>query len=188
MIYKRFLSFIYLLLCAQIAFSEALTITVTEGYKGAKPVAIVPFESASELPENISDIIFSDLKRSGRFNLQNSNQFPALPHHGNAVQFPQWRAIDSEYLIIGGVKVNGPGGYIIRFEIFDVVKGELLKVYNLTATENQLRRAAHKAADLIYQVLEGVPGDFSSRIAYITTNRLLDGRDKITLNVADADG
>ena len=69
--------------------------------------------------------------------------------------------------------------------MFDAVKNELIKAYNLRATANQMRRAAHQAADLIYQALEGIRGDFSSRIAYITTNLLADNRERITLNIAD---
>ncbi len=185
---KQSITLLIFIFSLQQLYAEGLTISVTGGYEGAKPIAIVPFHSAVELSEDISQIIFNDLKRSGRFKLLTSNQFPAQPAEGRDIQFLQWRAINVEYLVIGRIRINGPGGYMIHFELFDVIKGTLIKGYQLSATEHQLRRAAHKASDLIFQALEKIRGDFSSRIAYITTHRLLDSRQRITLNIADADG
>lgn len=189
MIYKHALTFFILFLtfsmplCAE----NELKIVITEGVVGAKPLAIVPFQGSSLLPENISKIIYNDLKRSGRFNLQPTNIYPAYPHQGSEIEFQSWRKINTEYLLIGRIKSNGPGGYLIYFELFDAVKGRLMKSYQLLATQRQIRRAAHQAAALIYKSLEGVSGNFLSRILYITTSRF-GNKIRNNLYVADADG
>ena len=53
--YKKYLSlFLLLLMNISPLFAEdELKIMITEGVVGAKPVAIVPFEGASALPENV---------------------------------------------------------------------------------------------------------------------------------------
>ena len=48
----------------------ALDIVITQGVKGATPIAVVPFEwrgSQNKAPEDLATIISDDLGRSGRF-------------------------------------------------------------------------------------------------------------------------
>ena len=88
---------------------------------------------------------------------------------------------------MGKIKNNGPGGYLIHFELFDMIRSRLIKAYNLSATKRQLRRAAHQASNLIYEALEGTSGNFLSRILYITTSRF-GQKSRNNLYIADADG
>ena len=57
----------------------------------------------------------------------------------------------------------------------------------MPATRAQLRRAAHHAADLIYEALTGERGAFNTRIAYVTATGSAKSR-LYELQVADSDG
>src|SRR5690606_29246191 len=56
-----------------------------------------------------------------------------------------------------------------------------------TVGEGDLRFGAHRVADAIYEALTGIPGAFSTRIAYVTSTGVGDDQ-RYELVVADADG
>ena len=71
--------------------------------------------------------------------------------------------------------------------MYDVHTQEQLLSRITTVGPGDLRFGAHRVADAIYEALTGVPGAFSTRIAYITSTGL--GNDqRYELVVADADG
>ena len=112
----------------------------------------------------------------------------ARPTSGDAVDFRDWRALAMENLVVGEVSPNGPGGYLVKFQLFDVFRGEQITGYSIPTTERDLRASAHHIADIIYETLTGQPGAFATRIAYVTSTRGRDGKDRVVLEVADADG
>ena len=57
----------------------------------------------------------------------------------------------------------------------------------MPASRATLRRAAHRAADMIYEELTGIAGVFATRVAYVTASGPADDR-LYRLVVADADG
>jgi len=59
--------------------------------------------------------------------------------------------------------------------------------YSVPATSTSLRLAAHRAADMIYEKILGVPGAFATRIAYVSLEGSAATR-HWRLVVADADG
>jgi TolB protein len=168
-----------------------LTIEITEGAEGALPIAIVPFKWTGDAgqfpPHNVSAIITADLKRSGRFNPLEENRMLSQPHSGEEVDFRDWRALSMENVVVGQVQPNGPGGYVIRFQLFDVFRGEQVAGYSVPTTASDLRATAHHIADIIYETLTGEAGAFATRIAYVTSIKQ-NGKEKIALRIADADG
>ena len=56
----------------------------------------------------------------------------------------------------------------VRFKLWDLVKGEELLGQSNAALPADMRLAAHRVADSIYQNLTGERGVFSTRIAYVT--------------------
>jgi TolB protein len=71
----------------------------------------------------------------------------------------------------------------VRFRLWDVVRGQSLAADGFVVVAADLRLAAHRIADMIYEKLTGEKGVFSTRIAYVTK-----GGNRFNLWVADADG
>jgi TolB protein len=71
----------------------------------------------------------------------------------------------------------------VRFRLWDIVRGQDIGGQNYVVAAGDLRLAAHRIADFIYEKLTGERGVFSTRIAYVTKA----GR-QFNLWVADADG
>ena len=57
----------------------------------------------------------------------------------------------------------------------------------VTGGATKLRDVAHRISDKIYENLTGVRG-LSTRVLYVTANRMGDGKDRFQLQLADADG
>lgn len=171
--------------------AQALEIEITQGVEGALPIAVVPFRWAGgpgEPAQNVGDIIAADLHRSGRFKTLPVGDMLSRPGKTADVDFRDWRAVNVENLVIGEVRPNGPGAYRVQFQLFDVFAGEQITAYTMPTTSADLRTTAHRIADIIYETLTGQPGAFATRIAYVTSVRAKDGKEKVELRVADSDG
>jgi TolB protein len=112
----------------------------------------------------------------------------ARPTRGDEVDFRDWRALNIENLVIGEVAPNGPGGYLVKFYLYDVFRGEQITGYSMPTTARDLRATAHHIADIIYETLTGEPGAFATRIAYVTSVRQGTDKERVELRIADADG
>lgn len=75
------------------------------------------------------------------------------------------------------------GRFDVRYHLWDVVKGQDLGGLSLVVPAGDLRQAAHRIADDVYEKLTGDKGVFSTRIAYVSKVGA-----RHTLVVADADG
>ncbi|MGB7934155.1 MAG: Tol-Pal system protein TolB, partial [Gammaproteobacteria bacterium] len=180
---------VLLLLLARPAYSD-LTIEITKGMEGAIPIAVVPFggnESAGAGQENVAAIIASDLSRSGRFEPLPDRDLVSRPSDITQVQYPVWRMLNVDDMVIGKVTPSGPQQYNVQFQLLDVLRSKQLIGYSFAASRAELRRVAHHISDLIYEQLTGEKGAFNTQIAYITTTGT--GASKsYTLMVADSDG
>ena len=84
---------------------------------------------------------------------------------------PTWRRGASrraDSLAAGSVTRLADGRYDVRFQLWDVVKGRSLGGQSYAVAAADLRLAAHRIADFIYEKLTGEKGVFSTRIAYVT--------------------
>ncbi len=203
--------FILPLMILALLFSQqsrtAMTIEITQGVSSALPIAIVPFyiPPNTELSQDVSAIVQADLIRSGRFKAVAEKDFITRPHEGHEVNFRDWRLLDVPYLLIGkvlsqqpakivsqssGYEVSHPSGDVdIQFQLFDVFKGEQMEGVILRNIEpSRLRSAAHQISDLLYEVLTGDKGAFSTRIMYVISEDKLAGQRLYSLEVADIDG
>ena len=75
------------------------------------------------------------------------------------------------------------GRFDVRFKLWDVVKGSELGGQSNAVDAGEVRLAAHRIADYVYEKLTGEKGVFSTRIAYVTKSG-----PRYALRVADADG
>jgi TolB protein len=173
--------------------NAVLTIEITEGIEGAMPIAIVPFgwEGPGRQPAvDVSAVVSSDLKRSGRFAPVPNQDLLARPHEGSEVDFKNWRMLGVDNLLLGKIQGTTTGGYVIQFQLFDVFKARQLTGLRIQANarNRDLRFAAHQISDIVYEALTGEPGAFNTRIAYITVTKQSTPQQKYALYVADADG
>jgi TolB protein len=168
-----------------------LEIEITQGVAGALPIAVVPFQldaGETQPPEDIAAIVAADLKSSGLFDPVAASRFPERPRDASSVNYQLWRNKGIETIVLGKIDAVSEGGYNIQFQLLDAIYGQQLIGYSIPATRADLRRAAHKISDLIYEELTGEPGVFSTRIAYIST-QMGPGEDKqYVLQIADYDG
>ncbi|WP_240980109.1 Tol-Pal system beta propeller repeat protein TolB [Ramlibacter agri] len=145
------------------------------------PIAVAPFRGDAEAPQKVGAIVQADLERSG--------QFRAIDAAGQALDetsrpdMSPWRQKGADSLAVGSVQRLADGRYDVRFRLWDVVRGQDLGGQSFTVVANDLRLAAHRIADLVYEKLTGEKGVFSTRIAYVTK-----AGNRYNLWVADADG
>ncbi len=163
-----------------------LVIEITQGKQSAMPIAVVPFawQGEGRLPEDVSAIITSDLEHSGYFNTLPAVGMISQPHTLEQVNYADWSALQQDYVVIGRIWPNG-AEYMAEFQVLDVHSRIELLRHQVRVQPGQLRDMAHYISDFIFERLTGVPGVFSTKLVYVTTNR---ERTRFNLNYADADG
>ncbi len=83
----------------------------------------------------------------------------------------------------GSIARLADGRYDVRFRLSDAVRQTSLGGESLVAAEADLRFAAHRIADWVYEKLTGENGIFSTRIAFVSKQG-----PRYRLNIADWDG
>ncbi len=161
----------------------ALEIQVTGGAANRIPIALVAFQSAANHPgPELTSIIGADLLRSGQFSLIDTTGSKQI-FDAAQIDYRSWRGKNADAVVIGQVNALQDGRFDVQFRLMDAAKQTQLAGLSFNVGREQWRAAAHKIADVIYEKLTGLPGVFSSRIAYINKR----GK-RFELMVADADG
>jgi TolB protein len=169
--------------------SAELEITISQGSKGAQPIAVVPFSDNAGLPTDVAQVIEADLVRSGLFYSLPRGDMLEKPNDPTQVNYANWRAVNMESLVVGSVTRDPSNDNVtVRFYLMDVYRGEQLLGFDMPPTQpSQLRYVAHQIADLIFEKLTGIKGVFNTKIAYVAAEGF--GRErKYQLIVSDADG
>lgn len=185
------LTLILALLAVARGAAAQLQIEIIDGNPSALPIAIVPFQWLEAGPppsDPVEAIVAGDLYRSGLFAPMDVADMPERPVEPEAIRFGTWRLLKTDYIVIGKVRTAPDGlGHEIIYQLYDVHKQEQLLSRITTVGAGDLRFGAHRVADAIYEKLTGVPGAFSTRIAYVTATGVGNGS-RYELVVADADG
>jgi TolB protein len=164
-----------------------LRLDITQGVRDAVPIAVVPFGGQAEGgPGDVAAVIASDLQLSGRFQPLERRDMVSRPHRGAEVRFEDWRLLKSDFLVVGRVEADA-AGLAVTFELFNVQSGQALLSQKIVTSERGLRATAHRIADQVFERLTGIPGAFSTRIAYVSVEGRVPAR-RYRLVVADADG
>lgn len=145
------------------------------------PIAIGRFRDEARSPQPLSAIIKADLERSGLF--RSIDATASALDDTSRPAMGEWRSKGADALVAGSVTVLADGRHDVRYHLWDVVKGRDLGGLSLVVPAADLRQAAHRIADDIYEKLTGDKGVFSTRIAYVSKVG-----SRHTLVVADADG
>jgi len=144
------------------------------------PIAIARFRDEDKSGQLLSGIVRADLERSGLF--KGADVTTVLDETGQP-QYSDWRSRTVDALVGGSVTKLADGRFDVRFKLWDVVKGVEVGGQSNAVAPGDLRLAAHRIADYVYEKLTGEKGVFSTRIAYVTK-----AGTRFTLRVADADG
>lgn len=145
------------------------------------PIAITAFRGEDAAPQKVGTIVQADLERSGQF--RSVDSAGAALDEGSRPDVAAWRQKGADSLVTGSVSRLADGRYDVRFRLWDVVRGQDLGGQSYAVSQADLRLAAHRIADFIYEKLTGDKGAFSTRIAYVTKSA-----QRYQLWVADADG
>lgn len=163
------------------ALAQALRVEIT-GYEGRQyPIALPQFKGQADSPQPISAIVQADLERSGIFKAVNASGVDL--DELSRPDLNLWKQRSAEWLNTGSIRRTADGRFDIRFRLWDVVRGEDLGGQSFVVPASDLRLAAHRISDFIYEKVTGLPGAFSTRLAYVTKSGA-----RYTLWVADSDG
>ncbi|MDF7666617.1 Tol-Pal system beta propeller repeat protein TolB [Orbaceae bacterium ESL0727] len=186
---SRFLIACSILLCAMMGHAE-VRIIITDGISSAKPIAVVPFQwtGSGEPPQNIEEIVASDLRNSGKFNPINPSSMPQKPTTASGVTPSLWSPLNVSAVVVGTIQPDASGKYLITYQLVDTTThpGAVLAQNQFAIEKRWVRYAAHTASDEIFEALTGIRGAFRTRIAYVV--KLAKGPFNHELRVSDYDG
>ena len=144
------------------------------------PIVVGAFRDEDKSGAAFAAIVRADLQRSGQFRPVDS---PEALDERSTINAADWRARGADAVVGGSVSRLADSRLDVRFKLVDAVKGEQLLGQSKVVLPADLRLAAHRVADDIYQAITGERGVFATRIAYVVRA----GR-RHTLHVTDADG
>lgn len=180
----------------------ALDIVITEGIDAARPIAVVPFvwQGQGPAPQQISDVVMSDLTRSGTFKTLDELSLPQRNISTiSQFQAKDWASIGAEAVVMGAIKPYGTDKYLVTFDLVDLVKAQMqsgtgpqsTQEYLIDSRETvissaQFRQYGHRISDIIYEKLTGIRGAFLTRIAYVVVKH--GEKSPYQLMISDYDG
>lgn len=168
-----------------------LELDVTRGNVQPVPIAIPPFLAApaeAQIGADIAGVISSDLRRSGLFLPLDPASFVERAVTASDVpSFANWKAVNAQAVVIGGVEQLADGRLRVEFRLWDVFAGGQIAGQQFFTSPQNWRRVAHIVADVIYERLTGDRGYFDSRIVFVDETGPKDNRVK-RLAIMDQDG
>lgn len=189
---KRAATFLPLigLLLATIAKAE-LSIQITQGIDNPIPIAIVPFawEGSGILSEDVSQIVADDLQQVGEFRALSPANMLAMPREEREVYYRDWNVLAQDYLLVGRVQ-RAPGSQLIQvqYEFFDINRELKLAGEVLTGSEAQLRDIGHEISNVVFELVTGTRGAFTTEILYVVSEYISPELSYFRLEKADYDG
>jgi len=145
------------------------------------PMAIPSFRGEESSPLKLSAIVMADLERSGQFRATES--VAGIWDEVSRPDVSAWRQKGADAFVTGSVTRLADGRFDVRFRLWDAVRAQDLGAQSHAVVAGDLRLAAHRIADFVYEKLTGDKGAFSTRLAYVTKVG-----SNYNLWVADADG
>ncbi len=171
------------------AFAE-LAIEITRGVDKPTNIAVVPMtlRGGGTLSEDIGNIVSADLDRSGLFRTMSKINMLSYPAAAKEVYFRDWRIVGMEYVVVGDVVRDFDGRLKVTFSLLEVNGERSLFTRMVQGSERELRDIAHFISDTVYEAITGIPGAFSTRLAYVTATQAANRQITYRLMISDADG
>jgi len=145
------------------------------------PIALPLFTGEAQAPQKISAILRADLERSGMFRAVDAEGLKA--DENTRLDAGMWRQRGADSVATGSITLLADGRFDVRVRLWDVVRSQDLGGQSHVVSAADLRLAAHRVADFIYEKLTREKGIFATRIAYVTKSGT-----RFNLWVADSDG
>src|SRR5690554_1231763 len=126
---------------------QGLEIDIVGGHASALPIAVVPmpYQGSAQAPDtDIAAVIRANLDRSGQFRTLPERDIVEHPTRGAEVQYPTWRVLRQDFLVVGRVLDAAGGGYRVEYEVFDVARQERVLGMAMTARASAMRDVAHQ--------------------------------------------
>jgi TolB protein len=167
----------------------ALRVDITQGNIQPLPIAIPNFNGEGATGQNIASVVRADLDRSGIFRPLDPQSFiEQIKDINTPPTFTNWRAINAQALVTGGVATQPDGRLKVDFRLWDVFgETEMMPGKEYFTVPANWRRIAHMISDAIYQQITGETGYFDTRVVFISESGSLINRRK-RLAVMDEDG
>ena len=171
------------------AVAQEKNIVVTSGSDRAIPIAVVPFgwQGGNVLSEDMAEIIGNDMRNSGIFQPIPKQNMISMPARPSEVIFRDWKALGAQYLLIGDIQPSA-GRLQVQYAVFNVTTEQQVMTGSVGGTPEQLRDMAHYIADQSFEKLTGIKGAFSTRLLYVTAERMSANNTRYTLQRSDYDG
>lgn len=174
-----------------VGISHALEVIEILGGKASQiPVAITPFKDDNQNKDIqlMHEVIANDLSRSGLFSPIDISGVSQYPYDERDVNFSNWTALQTQFIILGKMKTIGVGRSNIQVEVIwslvDIYKEKTILTISLKGPSNQYRLMAHRISDIVYEKLTGSKGVFQTNIAFV---KKINPK-KYSLLISDYDG
>ena len=178
---------VFLFSFSGIAWCE-LVIKVTKGNDSPTKIAIAPIVNVGNPARfDISRLVENDLQRSGLFVATPRADMLSFPSMVKDVYFRDWRLLGTDYLVIGKMSSKETDKIEIEFSLLSIASQKVIFRHKVSGSDTQLRDLGHLISDKVYNAITGIRGIFSTRVAYITAIREVDGV-IYRLHVSDVDG
>ncbi len=174
-----------------------ITVNVGDGTAKPLPIAVPQFDAeageARQYADQIADVLRSDLRLTGLFELKNPEAFIQRDLDiGAEPRFADWKIIQTDALVVGETEMLPDGRLRVAFRLWDIYGEQVMRLggqpgRQYVTTPENWRRIAHKIADSIYTRLTGEEGYLDTRIVYIAETGPKTARVK-KLAIMDADG
>lgn len=163
-----------------------LDLELTQGRVAATPIAIEDFQAdakSTQIAASLETIVKQDCQNSGEFRVYLSETKQPVLH---------WQQVGATALVRGQVNALAFGKYRVSLQVYGLYEQPGHPLTGLLSSEfvtkaAGMRRLGHHLSDLIYEKLTGIPGDFSTKIAYVGVTPSRHGK-RYRLMVADQDG
>ncbi len=190
--FKRASSLILLLVSIGFSVAKAeLSIQITQGIDNPIPIAVVPFtwEGSGVLFEDVAEIVKNDLEQVGEFRALSPSNMLAMPREEREVYYRDWNVLAQDYLLVGRIQ-RSPGSQLIQvqYEFFDINRELKLAGEVLTGTESQLRDIGHEISNVVYELVTGTRGAFTTEILYVVSEYVNPELSYFRLEKSDYDG
>ena len=147
------------------ALHAEILVDIDAGNTKPLPVAIMDF--AGDRGLEVSDIIKSNLRRSGVFApIPKSAFIDKRLDVREDPAFENWSVLNAAALSYGRAWTDGDK-VKVEFKLFDVPSRRLLASQTFSADAGNRRRIAHIISDVVYSRLTGDKGFFDTRIVYV---------------------